>query len=171
VRRLAAASGALILAALVLSTTSQAASSERVGCKMRRLTILIWPEGHGAIESVDFPEQRLPHLEVYKPGPPFPDSNFRAFVGSGAGQWARSCRALPDGKTPSGIEGKETLTETSALQCTLPKRGILERVDKLGRSVLRVFAGTDLYVKVVITARGARADYDSSVCEAMPAPS
>ncbi len=171
VGRLTAALGALILAALVLPATTQAVASERVDCKLKRLTILFWPEGHHAIASVNFPELLLPHLEVYKPGPTYPDSNFRAFVGSGAGQWARSCTDLPEGKLPSGIENKETLTETSALQCVLPKKGVLDRVDLFDRSVLRVFAGTDLYAKVVITALGGLASYDSTLCEAEPAPS
>ncbi len=170
-RRLAAATGALILAALALSTATQAGTAERVDCKQRRLTILFWPEGHPAIPSVNFPEFLLPHLEVYKPGPTYPDSNFRAFVGSGAGQWARACIEVDQGKLPSGIENKESATETAALQCTLPRKGLFDRVDTIGRSVLRVFAGTDLYAKVVITAFGGLATYDSSVCVLEPAPS
>jgi hypothetical protein len=169
--RLAAAIGTLILAALAISTAAQAAATERVDCKQKRLTILFWPEGHPAIPSVNFPELLLPHLEVYKPGPAYPDSNFRAFVGSGAGQWARSCTEVTGGRVPAGIENRQTLNETGALQCTLPKKGLFDRVDTFGRSVLRVFAGTELYVKVVITALGGLATYDSEFCEAEPAPS
>jgi hypothetical protein len=171
VRRLAAAIGALIAALLAPSAAAPAGTLERVDCRQKRVTILFWPQGHPAIESVNFPEFLLPHLEVYKPGAGYPDSNFRAFVGSGAGQWARSCREVNGKKVPSGIESKRSLSEASALQCSFPRKSFLDRVDMIDRSVLRVFTETELYARVVITALGGLATYNSSACVAEPPPS
>ena len=53
--------------------------------------------------------------------------------------------------------------------CRLKSPAInLERVDSAGRSTLKIFVGSDLYVAAVIQAQGSFVTYNGSLCTPKP---
>jgi hypothetical protein len=165
--------GTVIVVALVAATVSSAVTPPaRVVCGGGSTTVLFWPQGHAAIPSVNFPAFGPPHIEVYKSGARYPDADFRGFVGPGGGSWGQQCRPTSGVPSPSRVRKAKKLTTAAALVCRLKSPAVnLERVDGPGRSTLKIFVGSDLYVAAVVQVQGSFVTYNATLCTPKLSPS
>jgi hypothetical protein len=130
--------GVSILAAVSVALSTHAASSApvaakpNVSCNQSLLVFLFWPHGHGAIKSVGFSAYKVPHLEVYKFIPGYPNSAFLAFAGANKlTSFAKACHGK-SGKVSGAIKHKKTVTKQLAFTCSVPKSGRLGHARRLG---------------------------------------
>ena len=149
--RSAAVVGAIVLSVLVGASTAVGVGTPRVVCPGGATTVLFWPHGHPAIPSIRFPAFPSPHIEVYKTGLRYVNNDFRAYVGPGAGSWGPQCRGTSGAPSPNRISKAAKLSAEAALVCRFKSPAIqLERADGAGRSTLKLFVGTRLYVAAVV---------------------
>jgi len=168
--------GVSILAAVSVALSTHAASSApvaakpNVSCNQSLLVFLFWPHGHGAIKSVGFSAYKVPHLEVYKFIPGYPNSAFLAFAGANKlTSFAKACHGK-SGKVSGAIKHKKTVTKQLAFTCSVPKSALL--VAKPAGSGLKLDAGGSgtHVVSALLKASGSTFSYDSKRCSSGPAP-
>src|SRR2546421_1211761 len=105
----------------------------RVRCGVSTLTFLFWPQGHQAIPSIGFPAFPVPHLEVYRTDPTFPNGNQVAYAGLTAdrtragGAFAKSCAAVA-ARSFKPMPSARTTADTTQLVCKFPKAAQLDYV-------------------------------------------
>ena len=168
--------GVLVLAAVSLALSTHAASSApvaakpNVSCNQSLLVFLFWPHGHGAIKSVGFSAYKVPHLEVYKFIPGYPNSAFLAFAGANKlTSFAKACHGK-SGKVSGAIKHKKTVTKQLAFTCSVPKSALL--VAKPAGGGLKLDAGGSgtHVVSALLRSSGSTFSYDSKRCSSGPAP-
>src|SRR5947209_3102076 len=121
-RRLLIGVSALAVVLAGAASTSSATGPKQVACGRSLVIVLFWPHGHGAIQSVGFPADRKPHIEIYKYGTHgYPKRNFLAYAAvDGATRFGASCKTkignFPDGS----IESRITAPKARACSCRLP---------------------------------------------------
>src|SRR3954465_15908424 len=112
-----------LLAAVAVGAARSAPPSTgpAVSCNQAQLVVLFWPQGHGAIKSVDFSAYKTPHLEIYKD---VPGSRHSAFLGFAAANkltsFASDCRSK-GGKLGGGINRRKTVMKQLVLSSPVPK--------------------------------------------------
>lgn len=169
--RLVAIAGAITVTVLACAGPAVGGGTRRVLCPGGATTILFWPHGHRAIPSIRFPAFPSPHIEVYKTGAAYGHGDFRAYVGPGAGSWGPQCRGTSGSSSPNRIAKAAKLSTQAALACRFRSPAIqLERVDGDGRSTLKIFVGTHLYVGAVVQGAGSFVSYDTALCSPRAAP-
>jgi len=164
--------GAIVLSILAWASTAAGVGTPRVVCPGGSTTVLFWPHGHPAIPSIRFPSFPSPHIEVYKTGPQYVNNDFRAYVGPGAGSWGPQCRGTSGIPSPNRIAKAAKLSAQAALVCRFKSPAIqLERADGGGRSTLKIFVGTQLYVAAVVQGAGSFVSYNTTLCSPRASPS
>ena len=168
--------GVSILAAVSVALSTHAASSApvaakpNVSCNQSLLVFLFWPRGHGAIKSVGFSAYKVPHLEVYKFIPGYPNAAFLAFAGANKlTSFAKACHGK-SGKVSGAIKHKKTVTRQLAFTCSVPKSALL--VAKPAGGGLKLDAGTSSshVVSASLKASGSTFSYDAKRCSSGPSP-
>lgn len=177
-RRVAAALGATLavtLAALALTsaaTSGPAAQQTRVGCGVRALTLLFWPQGHPAIASVRFPEFLVPHLEIYRTGAAYPGPNFYGFMGAdGTFNLRPTCKTLAAPLIRARVKPAKVQRDTTALVCALAKAAHLDVVKTATGTRLLVIVPPATMVAVAnVKMSGSTLTYNSKLCRPTPPP-
>jgi hypothetical protein len=123
------------------------ASSPMVACGGAQVTFLFWPQGHQAIPNFKFPAYPLPHTEIYRTDPTYPNTAFLGFFDAAAQvSVASSCSPAP-GVGSTAVSNAATITTTSAVNCTFPQPA---RFEILGTALLRVVVPVQKKVKVKV---------------------
>jgi hypothetical protein len=165
---LAACSVALV----ALAAQAPAASAVTVNCDQKSYTYLWWPHGHAAIPSVKFPAYPIPHMEFYKPGSTYPNSNSLGYADArGGGGFSSKCRKVSHGTVDSRIPKSATATAQTALKCSFPRSPRMDLARRAGGGLLfSVFLGSKLVTQGKIVNAGARLIYDTAYCHKSPPP-
>lgn len=168
--RVVTASAAVALAAL--ATGAPAASAVTVNCDQKSYTFLFWPRGHQAVPSVKFPAFPVPHMEFYKPGNTYPNSNSLGYADArGGGGFSSKCRKVSRGSVGSRVPKSASTTSSTALRCTFPRSPRLDLGPGPNRTVLfRAFLGSTLVTSGKLAQTGSRLTYDTAFCHKTPPP-
>jgi hypothetical protein len=140
-----------------------------VDCTAKTFRILLWPEGHPEIESVDFPDFPVPHIEVYTgKGKKYPESKLVGYIDlTGAGGASDVCppaTAAPDGgTTPQEESPAKTIT------CKLKEPGTVE-LGAASRAV-RLFQGDTEVLEANLNGQTSALEFDKKACKAGKPPS
>lgn len=170
-------SSALITTALaafvVLASTAPAGAAVKYTCKEKSASMLFWPQGHGAAESGEFPEFRVPHLELYGGvrNSGF-DQGTNAYAdAAGGSQVSRSCKkgniATPKGKIPNSATKKKATN----LQCRFGQKVHLVFFSIPGGGVrLDIVRDGKIAVEAKLTFSGSSVKYNDKLCDAKAPP-
>jgi hypothetical protein len=161
-----------LLAAVAVGAARSAPPSTgpAVSCNQAQLVVLFWPQGHGAIKSVDFSAYKTPHLEIYKDVPGYPESAFLGFAAANKlTSFATVCRSK-GAKLGGGIKHRKTVTKQLVVTCSVPKDALVA-TKPVGRG-LRVDVGQkgSLVVSATLKPSGSTFSYDSKRCSSGPSP-
>ena len=173
--RLLVLAGLLVLGAIALGVSSSQAATSRIACGQKSVTFLFWPHGHPAIASVGFPQFLVPHMEIYKPGSTYPNSNFLgSLTAQGSASVVGSCHRVSGTSGSSKIDKSKAKSTGSAtaLTCKSKTKPIFEFSTLAGGGVrLRVFLGQAAEMVTNIRAQGSSLKYDKTHCRAASPPS
>ena len=170
VRRTLATCGIALAASLAGAGVASPAVHQRVGCKQRAVGLLFWPRGHAAVPSVGFPRFLVPHAELYRPGPPYPDARALGGVLPGGGSFEDVCSATPI-RPPGPVESVTTVRQAATISCAARKALLFERVDASAKSTLRIYAAGVLLLRMTIARSGSSVSFDSRSCKRSAPPS
>jgi len=152
-----------------VSAGAQESEDTVVECTAKTYRILLWPEGHEAIDSVGFPEFPVPHIEVYTgKGKKYPDSKQVGYIDlTGAGGATDLCTAAataPDGGTTPQEE-----SPARKITCKLGEGGVVE----LGAAsrALRLFKGDTEVLEANLNGPTSSLEFDTKVCKTGKPPS
>jgi hypothetical protein len=172
----------LLLAALALAVAAGAARGVSTAgalqgnCKVTQVTVLFWPQGHGIVRSVGFPEFRLPHVEVYayKAAATFRPANQLAYAGTDQkNMLMKGCARTRD---TGGLQQlpSRSLRAKAAVTCSLSKPANVQLRKVAGSGVRSEVYLIEPPNKIVLSARlaarGSTLSYSSRQCRAGAAP-
>ena len=169
--RIALAIAGLTLAAL--AAQAPAASALTVNCSQKRYTFLFWPHGHRAVPSVNFPAYPVPHLEFYKPGASYPNSNSLGYIdSSGQGGFSNKCAKVARGSVGSKVSNAASTTSQTALKCSFPRSPRLDLTPAANHSsvTFNVFLGKNLVTTAKIARAGSKLTFNSGFCKKSASP-
>ena len=169
--------GVVALAALVSVAPASATpltDARADGCATS-MTFLVWPHGHPAIPAIGFGDMTTPHMEIYKPGSTYPNSNFLgSLTAQGSASVVSSCHRVSGTSGSSKIDKSKAKSTGSAtaLTCKSKTKPIFEFSTLAGGGVrLRVFLGQTAEMVTNIRAQGSSLKYDKTHCRAASPPS
>src|SRR3954462_1762860 len=143
-----------LLAAVAVGAARSAPPSTgpAVSCNQAQLVVLFWPQGHGAIKSVDFSAYKTPHLEIYKDVPGYPNSAFLGFAAANKlTSFATVCRSK-GGKLGGAVKHRKTATKQLVVPGSVQKDALIA-TKSAGRGLkLDVGEKPSLVVSAQITA-------------------
>jgi hypothetical protein len=165
--------GLLATGVIAVGVSSSQAATSRIGCGQKSVTFLFWPHGHHAIPSVGFPEFLVPHMEIYKPGTTYPNSNFLgSLTAQGSASVVSSCHRVGGTSGSSKIDKSKATGNATALTCKSKKAPVFEFTQLAGGGVrLRAFLGQAAEIVTNIRAQGSSLKYDKTHCKAASPPS
>jgi hypothetical protein len=165
--------GVSVLVALAVGVAARSAppsAAPAVSCNQTQLVFLFWPQGHGAIKSVNFSPYKTPHLEVYRYVAGYPNSAFLGFAAANKlTSFATVCRSKA-GKLGGAVKHRKTATKQLVATCSVPKE-VLIAMKPVGNG-LKVDVGqqSSLVVSAKITTKGSTFSYDAKACSSGPSP-
>jgi hypothetical protein len=170
--RLTLAAASLTVA---LAAAAPAAQAKTVTCPVNSATVLFWPTGHPARPSVGFPKITTPHLEVYRSGSRYPESNFLLYADykGGVDSSRSNCQTVHVAPGPKVAHAKTTKAR-KALVCSNFAGMALITTKSKGK--LNVRGQTNLFRLFDITLRkhtkhsSSSMTYDSSQCHLTSTP-
>jgi hypothetical protein len=170
----AVALAAVIASVAVFSAPGQAAApTAKAKCGNKKASFLFWPNGHGRIDSVGFPEFRTPHLEVY-PGyhsTSFPPATNANADPSGATVNSQACSLKSPDPLKGDVPHNAKKLKAANIQCRFGEKMILE-FTRLSNGV-KVTAVLDDGTKVIelkIVNSGSKAVFNERRCTAKDPP-
>ncbi len=120
------AAGTLVAIAAPAGAQSEAATAPAVDCNTKTYQLLFWPEGHAAVESVDFPEYLVPHLEVYKGGDKtYPPADAVGYAEPGVATVSDECEPAEEVADAKDPKKAKSTTATSLITCKSKKSPVL----------------------------------------------
>jgi hypothetical protein len=151
---------------LVAACPARAATTTRVDCGQKKVTVLFWPHGHHEIPSLAFPQFLVPHLEVYKTASAFPDVNELGVVQADGGTAvSKSCKQAGRREAKRLAKGSKRTAKETALSCKSNKSARLELVGDPGKSgTLRIWYGSVLGVVAKMVPTGSTLGFDRGYC-------
>jgi hypothetical protein len=174
----------LTLIGLALAAPAALASHNHSATKCGgRISILVWPHGHGVIPSVSFPAIVNPHVEVYVGwSSKYPEPLYGGYVVGGKpkggipvgdvnlhlncinyGATAKSTAAVPNGVKVS--------TRT-ALRCTFSGSGVFDLIERgSGARVLVLHSGSKILLRADASPTTASVTVPKSGCTRHAVPS
>jgi hypothetical protein len=165
----------LVLIPLALAAVAPATALARPAksslCPAPDVTVLFWPKGHHAVPSVGFPRIPTPHLEIYKPDPSYPSSNFLYYAdANGVSDASRTCVNGPS-TTSTPIAHPKTIKRKRAVTCHAPSALIFDAVkSKRGLTVTGRTTTSRLFQLVLRKKGVSKMVFDSSLCTAGASP-
>ena len=172
-RALPVVATALTALVLVSVPAHAAAPSAKATCDNKKASFLFWPNGHGEIDSVGFPEFRTPHLEVY-PGyhstsfPPVTNANADP---SGATVNSQACNLSSPDPLSGDVPHKAKRLKAANIQCRFGEKMILEftRLDN-GVKVTAVREDGTKVIELKIANSRSKAVFNKRRCDAKDPP-
>jgi hypothetical protein len=178
----------LFIGLAALATFGSAASASSVapgraqanGCAAK-MTFLVWPHGHPAIERIGFGDMPMPHMEIYS-GSGVGHSGSRLLSWAAGGETAEpspstsatciSVTTLP--KTLKPLGPMRTIARTAAVTCTFPASGTIDVQPVSGgkyRYRMRVvLSGSRLAAQTEVTPTGVTLRYPAKLCHVVASP-
>jgi hypothetical protein len=169
------------VAALVAGASAVARPVAAItGCGPK-VVFLVWPHGHPAISSVQFPRIPNPHVEVYLGwGAGYPETLAGAWIVAG-----KPPGSIPQGgvfgpclnydaalASPGPVQGGIMIRTQVALRCTLAVRGVVDTVSRPnGGQTLLFHAGKRLLARADVTRSGASVTVPANACTRIAPPS
>src|SRR5581483_979372 len=146
-----------------------------------KLSVLVWPHGHPPIPSVNFPEIRNPHVEVYLGyNRKYPEPLYAGYVIGG-----KPPSIIPTGnvslrcvnygttvKGPAAVPNGVTVATQTGLRCTLPAGGVMDVLERPGQTrVLILNRGNQVLLRATASPTAASVTVPKGACARQPVPS
>jgi hypothetical protein len=179
--RLAAIVAFALCLAIAPTATGSHSRSDAAKCGPR-MSILVWPHGHGVIPSVSFPAIVNPHVEVYVGwNTKYPEPLFGGYVVGGK----------PKGLIPGGdinihlgcfnygtpataaavVPGGVTYSIQTALRCTFPQVGTFDLIEHPhGTRILVMHRGKQILLRADVSPTKASVTVPRGACVRQPVP-
>ncbi len=165
------------LAVLVAAAAAPAAQAKSVSCSSPgAVTVLFWPTGHNAVNSVGFPKIPTPHLELYRSGQSYGSSDF-LFYGDYKGAVDSSvsnCHTSAAGS--ASLAHRKSTTKRRAIVCEgyAGANVVVQTNKSKNRLRVRGRAGAtrlfDITLRKHTRTSGSTAAYDGALCHLKPSP-
>lgn len=179
-RRLA---GVLVLAGAVFAVPTAFGLHGHAETKCGgKVSVLVWPHGHGVIPSVNFPAIVNPHVEVYVGwAPNYPEALYGGYVIGGkpkggipVGDVNVRMDCLNTGTTAKAtatvVGGVKVSTQT-ALRCTLRGSGVFDLIERgRGGRVLILHNGPRVLLRADATPTTASVTVPAGACKRQAVP-
>jgi hypothetical protein len=176
--------GALAVAAMLAIVTPVAFGSyghtaSKCGGK---ISVLVWPKGHGVIPSVNFPAIVNPHVEVYVGwNQGYPEALYGGYVVGGVPHGGipvgdvnvrLNCINYGDSaKATATVPGGVRVTAKTALKCTLVGSGVFDLIERgHGSRVLVLHNGAKVLLRADVSPRTASVVVPKGACAKAPVP-
>ncbi len=148
-----------------------------------KMSILVWPHGHGVIPSVSFPAIVNPHVEVYVGwSPKYPEPLYGGYVVGG-----KPKGAIPVGdvnlhlncinygttaKAAATVPGGVKVSAQTALRCTFTGSGVFDLVERgKGARVLILHNGSKILLRADASPTSASVTVPKGACTRTSVPS
>ena len=144
-----------------------------------KMSVLVWPHGHGVIPRVSFPAIVNPHVEVYVGwNPKYPEPLYGGYVVGGTpkggipvGDVNLHLNCINYGATATVPGGAKVSTQT-ALRCTLMGSGVFDLVERgAGARVLILHNGPKVLLRADASPTSASVTVPKGACTRKPVPS
>jgi hypothetical protein len=162
------------LAVPVLAAPAGAQTPNVLNCNITSYRFLFWPTGHGKVKSQNFPEYKVPHVELYTgTGAKFTDDQSLGYVDS-AGQTshAPTCTTATLTATSGGpipAAKLKTVSKTASILCSVPSAAVLIVPTPAKASLSVVITGQSV-ASALMSGTGSQLQYDSSLCVTQKVP-
>ena len=184
VRILNCVAGALAVVALVVAVPAAFGSHSRGSTKCGgKMSILVWPHGHGVIPSVSFPAIVNPHVEVYVGwSQKYPEALYGGYVVGG-----KPKGAIPVGdvnlhlncinygntaKATAAVPGGVKISTQTALRCTFAGSGVFDLIERgKGARVLILHNGSKILLRADASPSTASVTVPKGACTRTSVPS
>jgi hypothetical protein len=145
-----------------------------------RMSVLVWPHGHPLIPSINFPEIRNPHVEVYVGyNQKYPEQLYAGYVLGGKPQGV-----IPSGNVNFGcvnygapataaatVAGGVTYTSQTGLRCTLPAVGVIDVLERPKQTrVMILHRGNQVLLRAEASPTKASVTVPKGACTRQPVP-
>ena len=176
--------GALAVVALVVAVPAAFGSHSRGSTKCGgKMSILVWPHGHGVIPSVSFPAIVNPHVEVYVGwNQKYPEALYGGYVVGG-----KPKGAIPVGdvnlhlncinygntvKATAAVPGGVKISTQTGLRCTFAGSGVFDLIERgKGARVLILHNGSKILLRADTSPSTASVTVPKGVCTRTSVPS
>jgi len=148
-----------------------------------RMSVLVWPKGHGVIPSVSFPAIVNPHVEAYVGWDKrYPEALYGGYVVGGKPKGGipvgdvnlrLNCINYGDpAKATATVPGGVTYRTRTALRCTFAGSGVFDLVERgKGSRVLILHNGPKVLLRADASPSTASVTVPRGACSTQPVPS
>lgn len=167
-------------AAVPIAFASGSHSTSKCG---GRMSVLVWPQGHAVIPSVNFPAIVNPHVEVYVGwSKKYPEALYGGYVVGG-----KPVGSIPVGdvnlrlncinygavaKATATVPGGVKIVARTALQCTFSGSGVFDLIERgHGARVLILHNGAKVLLRADASPTNASVTVPKGTCAKRPVPS
>jgi hypothetical protein len=175
--------GVLIAVALGTIVPTALGSHNRASTKCGgKMSVLVWPHGHGVIPSVNFPAIINPHIEVYVGwNQKYPEALYGGYVVGG-----KPRGAIPVGdvnlhlncinygtsaKATATVPGGVKVSVQTALKCTFAGSGVFDLIERgQGARVLVLHDGPKVLLRADASPATASVTVPKGACRKQPVP-
>ena len=175
--------GALIAVALAVAAPAAFGSHSHVATKCGgKMSVLVWPDGHDVIQSVNFPAIVNPHVEVYVGwSPKYPEALYGGYAVGGTprggipvGDVNLRLNCINVGtpaKATATVPGGVKVLAQTALKCTLKGTGVFDLVERgKGARVLILHNGPKILLRADVSATTASVTVPRGACTRTSVP-
>lgn len=172
-RRAAALASAALVVVVAVPGGAPAARTKSLTCGAPAITVLLWPHGHKAIQSVHFPAKRTPNIQIYRIDPRYAGGNFLLYADVKGNVHTAPGYCGKTGKQTAGaIAQPQTLKGKRAVTCIVTATQAFDVSRTASGMRIRGREGSlTLWTASVTRGRRAKITFDSSVCSVTAGPS
>jgi hypothetical protein len=169
----------MLLVAVPAGLASHSRDSTKCGGKV---SVLVWPHGHGVIPSVSFPAIVNPHVEVYVGwSPKYPEPLYGGYVVGGkpkggipVGDVNLHLNCINYGtpaKVTSTVPGGVMVSTQTALKCTFKGSGVFDLIERgRGSRVLILHNGSKVLLRADASPKTASVAVPKGACTRASVP-
>jgi hypothetical protein len=175
----------VLFAALVIAVPAALGVESRVATKCGgKMSVLVWPHGHGPIPSVSFPAIHNPHVEVYVGwSPKYPEALYGGYVLGGkptgglipVGDVNVHLNCINYGATAKAtatVAGGVKVSMQTALRCMFVGSGVFDLIERgRGARVLVLHNGPKVLLRADTSPTTASVTVPKGACTRQPVPS
>jgi hypothetical protein len=142
-------------------------------CDNKKASLLFWPRGHGELSEPNFPEYRVPHLEVY---PGLQQRGFGSNVNvyadpSGASASRNACRVGSGERVGGKVPNSAKRSRATNLQCRFGQKMRLTFTElRDGVKIVGLRRDDTKVLEMRLLAEGSSVVYNKRRCEPKPPP-
>ena len=175
--------GLLVAGVVAIAVPAAFGSHGRTATKCGgKMSVLVWPHGHGVIPSVAFPAIQNPHVEVYVGwNAKYPEPLYGGYVVGG-----KPTGAIPVGdvnlrlncinygitaKATATVPGGVKVSVQTALRCTFAGSGVFDLIERgRGARVLVLHSGPKVLLRADASSTTASVTVPKGACTRQPVP-